>query len=230
VYGVARGPLLASVIDGATGRLLWLLEGARGGPGVDVPRLRAVAAVRDALRHAAGLLSLSPATAAGIALRISRDTEAPDDLRGAAFGLYRALADGTHVDPGDPAAVVRAVATAGASTLGDWLAGLFALAREEVTGAGAGAESLIGVLDGLVGELSDDAFLSGLPALRQAFAYFPPRERERIAAVLLERRAVRGSARGLLRTTADPLLLARAGVLEENVSRVLARYELRAAS
>ena len=249
VYGVARGRLLASVIDGATSRLLWLLEGVRGGPGVDVPRLRAVAAVRDAVLHAPGVLSLSRGTAAGVALRISRDAEAPYDLRGAAFGLYRALADGVSGDSGGPADAVRAVASAGASTLGDWLAGLFALAREEVTGgagqgadtgtgagagvgtgAGAGAESLIEVLDGLVGELSDGDFLSGLPALRQAFAYFPPRERERIAAVLLERRALRGSARGLLRTTADPLLLARAGALEENVSRVLARYGLRAGS
>ncbi|MFE5239830.1 MULTISPECIES: DUF5682 family protein [unclassified Streptomyces] len=247
VYGVARGPLLASVIDGATGRLLWLLEGARGGPGVDVPRLRAVAAVRDALLHAAGPLSLSRGTVAGVALRISRDTEAPDDLRGAAFGLHRALADGPHDAQGthgaqalrdvpggigDPASVVRAVAAGGASRLGDWLAGLFALAREEVTGGGTGigGESLIEVLDGLVGGLSDEEFLSGLPALRQAFAYFPPIERERIAAVLLERRAVRGSARGLLRTTADPLLLARAGALEENVFRVLARHGLRDAS
>ena len=231
VYGVARGPLLASVIDGATSRLLWLLEGARGGPGVDVARLRAVAAVRDAVLHADGLLSLSARTVAETALRVSRDAEAPDDLRGAALGLYRALADGARVAPGYLATVVRAVAAGGASTLGDWLAGLFALAREEVTGgSGAGAESLIDVLDTLVGDLSDEEFLAGLPALRQAFAYFPPRERERIAAALLERRAVRGSARGLLRTTADPLLLARAGALEENVSRVLARFGLRAAS
>lgn len=37
---------------------------------------------------------------------------------------------------------------------------------------GEGAESLIDVLDGLVCALPDDEFLSGLPALRQAFAFF----------------------------------------------------------
>ncbi|MFJ8853901.1 DUF5682 family protein [Streptomyces sp. NPDC102437] len=237
VFGMARGPLLAAVIDGATERLLWLLEGARGSSGVDFPRLRAVVAVRDAVLHAPELLSVSREVATGVARRISEDPQAPIDLRGASFGLARSLgrAPGAPGVSGDPAEAVRAVARTGADALGDWLAGLFALARDEVTGVvgdddgpGGGAESLIDVLDGLVGALSDDEFLSGLPALRQAFAFFPPRERDRIAARLLERRAVRGSSRSLLRTTADPLLIARARALEESVSRLLARYELEA--
>ncbi|WP_326769141.1 DUF5682 family protein [Streptomyces sp. NBC_01591] len=237
VFGMARGPLLASVIDGATERLLWLLEGARGSSGVDFPRLRAVVAVRDAVLHAPELLSVTRETAAGIALRIAGDPEAPIDLRGAAFGLHRSLGQvpGDPGASGDPAEAVRTVAKAGTDALGDWLAGLFALARDEVTGAvgnddgdgtGGGAESLIDVLDSLVRALSDDEFLSGLPALRQAFAFFPPRERDRIAGRLLERRGVRGSSRSLLRTTADPLLIARARALEASVSRLLARYEL----
>ncbi|MET9657319.1 DUF5682 family protein [Streptomyces sp. NPDC006510] len=239
VFGMARGPLLAAVIDGATERLLWLLEGARGSSGVDFPRLRAVVGVRDAVLHAPELLSVTRETAAGIALRIAGDPEAPIDLRGAAFGLYRSLGQvpGGPEASGDPAEAVRTVARAGTDALGDWLAGLFALARDEVTGTvgndddggtGGGAESLIDVLDSLVRALSDDAFLSGLPALRQAFAFFPPRERDRIAGRLLERRGVRGSSRSLLRTTADPLLIARARALEESVSRLLARYELEA--
>ncbi|MEV6077333.1 DUF5682 family protein [Streptomyces sp. NPDC052069] len=224
VYGVARGPLLGSVIDGAAVRLLWLIEGARGAPGVDFPRLRAVAAVRDAVLHAPGLLSVARETVTGIALRVSRDRAAPLDLRGAAFGLYRTLESGV---PDDPGPAVHSVAAGGADALGDWLAGLFAVAREEVTGVPAdGSASLIAVLDNLLGALPDADFLSGLPALRQAFAYFPPREREGIAARLLERRGVRGSARSLLRTTADPLLTVRAGALEEDVSRLLARYGL----
>ncbi|MFC9625725.1 DUF5682 family protein [Streptomyces sp. NPDC056930] len=234
VFGVAHGPLLATVINGATGRLLWLLEGARGASGVDFPRLRAVVAVRDALLHAPGLLSVPRETAAAIAWRISGDPEAPIDLRGAAFGLHRTLARAPDAS-GDPAEAVRTVVTAGTDALGDWLAGLFALARDEVTGTvrneggderGGGAESLIDVLDSLVCALPDNEFLSGLPALRQAFAFFPPRERDGIAGRLLERRGVRGSSRSLLRTTEDPLLIARARSLEESVSRLLARYEL----
>ncbi|MFF9350558.1 DUF5682 family protein [Streptomyces sp. NPDC014734] len=243
VFGMADGPLPAAVIDRATERLLWLLEGARGASGVDFPRLRAVVAVRDALLHAPHLLSVPPGAVVSAARRISGDPEAPIDLRGAAFGLHRALArvpglaEGPDLPDGPPG-TVRAVARAGADALGDWLAGLFALARDEMTDAaipGEGretgdAESLVAVLDGLVRALPEDEFLAGLPALRQAFAFFPPRERERIAAALLERRGVHGSSRSLLRTSADPLLIARAHALEDSVSRLLARYELGAAS
>lgn len=74
--------------------------------------------------------------------------------------------------------------------------------------------------------MAEDDFLTGLPALRQAFAFFPPRERERIAERLLQRRGKHGSARSLLRTTADPLQLARARALEEDVARLLDRHGL----
>ncbi|MFF9036143.1 DUF5682 family protein [Streptomyces sp. NPDC014892] len=235
VFGTARSPLLVSVLDGAVERLLWLFEGARAsrapapgtsGPTVDLARLAAVAAVRDALWHASDAVSVTPEAAAAVAHRVSRDPAAPPDLRGAAFGLHRCLT-GDH----DPAAVGTAVrALPGTAVLGDWLAGLFAVARDELTTApgtgGGGPESLIGVLDGMVGAMSDEEFLIGLPALRQAFAFFPPRERERIAERLLERRGVRGSARSLLRTSADPVLLARAAALEEKVTRRLAPYGL----
>ncbi|MFE9858458.1 DUF5682 family protein [Streptomyces sp. NPDC005780] len=292
VYGVARGPLLAAVICGATERLLWLMEGARGPAGVDLPRIRAVVAVRDAVLHAPELLDVTQETAAAVAWRVSRDAEAPVDLRGAAFGLHRILGTpSTGTDTDSPGEAVRAVASTGTDALGDWLAGLFALARDEVTGAGEGGAaagpgageggaaagpaaeeggaaarpggaksaggappgagatdggavlragttagggampgvgdgSMIGVLDDLMCALPDEAFLAGLPALRQAFAFFPPRERERIAGQLLERRGVHGSSRALLRTTADPLLIARAGALENRVTALLTRYGL----
>ena len=249
VYGVARDPLLAAVIGGATDRLLWLLEGARGSGGVDLPRLRAVVAVRDALRHAADLVGMDRSAAAGVARRVSRDAGAPFDVRGAAFGLHHVLA-GPAGGAEAPEEAVRAVVLSGVGPLGDWLAGLFAVARDEVTGgvrAGAGgasgdgsgdnpteeahgvptgAGSLVGVLDDVLCGLSEAAFLAGLPALRQAFAFFPPRERERIAERLLARRGLRGSSRALLRTTADPLLIARAGALEDRVTGLLARYGL----
>ncbi|MDX2783825.1 DUF5682 family protein [Streptomyces caniscabiei] len=241
VFGTVRSPLLASVLDGAVERLFRLFEGARAsrapapgttgttGPTVDLARLAAVAAVRDALWHAPGALSVTPEAASSVAHRISLDPAAPPDLRGAAFGLRRCLT-GDH----DPAALGTAVrALPGAAVLGDWLAGLFAVTRDEMTAAGgtggSGPESLIGVLDGMVGAMSDEEFLIGLPALRQAFVFFPPRERARIAERLMERRGVRGSARSLLRTSADPLLLARAVALEQQVTRRLDHYGLGAA-
>ncbi|WUI02496.1 DUF5682 family protein [Spirillospora sp. NBC_00431] len=213
VLGTARGPLFGTVVAECATRVLWLVEGVRGGPRpADLGSLRAVAATRDALLHAAGPLGLDRTAALGVARRVAARPDAPPDLRGAAFGLGRSL--------GDTADAVRAVrGAAGPKTFGDWLAGLFALARQEVLDPDA---SVLGVLDELIGAMGEDDFLVALPALRQAFAFFPPRERETVARRLLERRGRGGSPRSLLRTQAPPLLIAEARALEARADRALA--------
>jgi hypothetical protein len=216
LLGTARSPLFGTVIEGCVTRVLWLVEGVRGGPApADLTRLHALAATRDALLHAAGPLGLDREAALAVAGRISANTDAPPDLRGAAFGLGWSL--GAAVDP------VRAVrGAAGPNTLGDWLAGLFALARDEVLAVETSDKAgVLAVLDEMITALTEDDFLVALPALRQAFEFFPPREREMIARRLLDRRGLRGSARALLRTTADPLMIAETRALEEKVDRLL---------
>ncbi|MFA1550961.1 DUF5682 family protein [Actinomadura chokoriensis] len=213
VLGTARSPLFGTVVEECAARILWLAEGIRGGPApADRDRLHALAATRDALLHAAGTLHLDRDAALGVARRVAARRDVPPDLRGAAFGLGRALGD-----TADPARAVRGAA--GPKTFGDWLAGLFALARQEVLDPDG---AVLGVLDELIGDLDDEGFLVALPALRQAFEFFPPREREAIAEGLLERRGLRGSARALLRAPAAPLLVAEARALEARVDRALA--------
>ncbi|GAA1551586.1 DUF5682 family protein [Actinomadura kijaniata] len=217
VLGTAGSPLFGAVIDGCVRRVLWQVEGVRGGPApADLERLRALAAVRDAVLHAAEVIDLDRAAVLATAARVSADTAAPPDLRGAAFGLCWSLAGATGA-AADPERAVRGAASPG--VLGDWLAGLFALARDEVITAGNG--SVLAVLDELVGHLTETDFLVALPALRQAFAFFPPRERETIARGLLERRGLRGSARSLLRTAASPELLAAAAELDLRATTLL---------
>ncbi|MEU5878879.1 DUF5682 family protein [Spirillospora sp. NPDC047279] len=213
LLGTAGSPLFGTVIERAVTRLLWLVEGVRGGPApADLGRIAAVAALRDALIHATAPLGLDRTAALGVAGRVAAQAQAPPDLRGAAFGLGWALGE-TASDP------VRAVrGAAGPLTLGDWLAGLFALARDEVL-AGPGIQD---VLDDLVVAFGDDDFLIALPALRQAFEFFPPRERETIAEALVSRRGLRASGRDLLRGPADPILIAEARALEDKVDRLLA--------
>jgi Mg-chelatase subunit ChlD len=241
VYDVAHSPLLAAVIDGAVSRILWLIEGAHDTQPGNRSRLEAVAAVRDAALYAQPILTLSPAATAGVARRVAADRMAPVDVRGAAFGLARAL-DGRTREPDadseahadDPVAAVRDVQAPG--LIGDWLCGQFAVARDEITATRSipaadrspdGApETLLAVLDGIVLAMDPRDFLIALPALRQAFTSFPPRERESIADRLLELRGLRGFARGLLSTAADPVVIARAAVLEDDVLRTLERYGL----
>ncbi|MFD0367493.1 DUF5682 family protein [Streptomyces sp. NPDC127114] len=243
VYGVARDPLLGAVVDTAVSRVLWLVEGTGGATastGPDRERLRALAAVRDAYLHADTLLTVPREAAVDVFRRVSRDALAPPDLRGAAFGLCRVLdtaqhtaGRGTDDDPdtrrqapehAEPAVAVRAVSEP--RVLGDWLTGLFAVAREELGATPGQRGPLVAALDELVAAMTETDFLVALPSLRDAFAWFPPAEREQIAARLIERRGLRGSSRALLRTAADPLLVARARELEDHVSRTLDRFGL----
>ncbi len=209
LFGTRRDPLLGAVIDAATTRVLWLIEGLHGGPApADPQRLKAMAATRDSVLHARAALSLDPADVTGVAIRVSDDAQAPPDLRGAALGLAWAL--GTKPD-------VRRIR--GVEALGDWLAGLFAVAREEVLAS----PGLVGVLDELVSAMTEDEFLVALPALRLAFGYFPPRERETIAATVLDHRGVEGSAKSITKLSADPVVVAEAMAVERRVDALLVK-------
>ncbi len=109
--------------------------------------------------------------------RRAADHDAPPAVRGAALGfLWSTRAE---VDEAAAAHAVRGAARP--ETLGDFLTGLFALAREEVLHS----TSLLGVVDDVVTPMVRDDFLVAIPSLRLAFSYFPPREKEQIARKVL---------------------------------------------
>ena len=203
IFQLSRSPALARIIAAAGDRVLWLAQltvGQRAA--AEPPRLLAVAALRDAVLYAEAVLGMDRGYVTEAAERLAATPAAPPDLRGAALGLLWSLGatvDAAHALPG------------GVETgqLGDWLAGLFALAREQAAG-----DAMVGVLDRLVTEMAEEEFLVAVPSLRMAFAYFPPREREAVARRLLERRGLRGSGRALLRGTVDPAMYGRARTIE----------------
>jgi hypothetical protein len=215
------------VIVSAADRLLWLTELVRGGAVPAEPRrIDAVRAVRDAVRHGSGELAIDRDRAMAVMGRIAANADAPPDLRGAACGFGWSL--GARPEQAERA--IRGAAAPGA--LGDWLCGLFALAREQILEAesfhtdGTGG-SVIAVLDRLIEEMTDHDLLVALPALRQAFSYFPPLERETIADRVLRLHGVEDSGRTLLRARGlDPMAQARARELESHVQALLLREGL----
>ncbi|MEV0897869.1 DUF5682 family protein [Actinoplanes sp. NPDC049802] len=217
LLGTAGSEALAVVVAAATRRILWLAEGwhAAGSP-ADPGRIAAVAAVRDAVLHAA-TVGVDRTETVAVAARVAADRAAPPDLRGAFYGLGHVLAESFLEDP---AQAVRGAFAAG--TAGDWLAGLFGVAREPVLAP----SGILGLLDELVTGFGAQDFLVALPALRQAFAYFPPRERETIGERLLAHRGIDGYARDLLRTTVPAETVAAGLALDETVERRLARAGL----
>ena len=108
--------------------------------------------------------------------------------------------------------------------LGDFLAGLFALARETAVNEA----DVINVVDEVVSNLDDEDFLIALPSLRLAFSFFPPRER----VILAERIAIRhgaspANAHDLLRLEVDVDVITNGTHLDALVQRIMKTHGLR---
>jgi hypothetical protein len=205
IYQLSRSPALARVIEASADRVLWLAQSVVGPDTAAEPaRLSALASLRDAVLYAGPVLGMDRRSVTEAASRLTAEMQAPPDLRGAALGLLWSLGESVDAARALPAGVPTKL-------LGDWLSGLFALAREQAAGA-----EMVAVLDRLVTEMAEGEFLAALPALRMAFAYFPPREREVVAQRLLEGRGLQGSARTLVRATVDAEAYRRARAIEIN--------------
>lgn len=115
----------------------------------------------------------------------------------------------------------------GPSRLGDFLGGLFALARESL----ATETVMTELLTSLVADWRTDEFLVALPALRQAFAWFPPRERVTFARMVLRHHGLgeldtEAEAYGWMRQSIGISDQAIAIALEETTARRLAQVGL----
>jgi hypothetical protein len=236
----AGSAALGTVIEAAVDRVLWLAEGVRGASAPAEPlRIATLVAARDAVLHAGKRLGIDAGHAVEVMRRIAADRDAPPDLRGAAYGFDWSL--GTSPSTlADPARAIRGVSDPG--ILGDWLSGLFALAREQVLEAESSASAqpdtdpadpadsttpgILAILDSVIASMSDHELLVALPALRQAFVYFPPRERETIANHVLRIHGSDETGRAFIRPKADQLAIARARELDSHVQALLLREGL----
>lgn len=192
--GMAGAPALRVAVEAGFDRALWLLEAPAAVAPADVEdhlrghrALHRIVADHVAELHegAAAPLALEPARAIAVWQRKAADPQAAPVGRGAALGAVLALSGrpGTG-DAAPPEAVEEALALLGAmtaSTLGDALAGLLALARETLATQPAFATGM----DRRIRALDDAEFILALPALRAAFAWLPPRERGDLAGQVL---------------------------------------------
>lgn len=223
LLGSERSAALGAVIAAAFERGLWLFEGIRGSGPAEEPQLAAALALRDTLRHAAGRLGLDASQAQSVMERRATDASAPPALRGAALGFLWSTGFFATPEAGAEAGAAAVRRAGRPSVLGDFLAGLFLLAREEMLRS----PGLVSALDALFVEMVEVDFLEGLPALRLAFSFFPPAEREQLARQVL---AWRGGdpleARALIRQETGAETTARAMALEAEVDRTARRFGL----
>jgi len=175
LLGAEHAAPLRRVLEACAGRGLWLVEGILGPAApADEAELTAMTALRDVFRFGVSL-DLPRAEAQGVMSRRAADADAPPALRGAAVGFLWSLGLSAGAD-GEALARRALLATARPDTMGDFLAGLFAVAREE----SLAATGLVAAVDAAVSALGHEELLIALPSLRLAFSFFPPLEKERL--------------------------------------------------
>jgi hypothetical protein len=217
---------LAGVFVACFDRGLWLFERLTGPTAPLEPgEVAAVRALRDVALAPALLEEAEYTRGRAVCRRRALDPVAPPALRGAALGFLWSLhaASGPATEDDDaPLAVAALPSATNPQAIGDFLGGLFALARAELL---ARDRSLLAAIDDLVASLPRHDFLVALPALRQAFEYFPPRERLTIAERLV---GDRGDAMALLAAHAGVDVVRRGAELEARASALAVRFGLEA--
>lgn len=228
-FGVRGHPTLGKMIADVYRQGLWLLEHVVAGSGGDEPGIvDAVLVLRDVGRNPR--MDASPDDLVAVCRRLLQTGDLPPSIFGACFGVLWSLgaltpADGQEADADEPEVAVRiARRMARPQLLGDFLAGLFVLAREEVQRELA----VLAVIDDVVAGMSEAEFLAALPALRMAYSFFPPRERRAVAAALIGRGDTTDSAAALaLSGVPVPADIVVAREVENMVDVMMARYGLR---
>jgi hypothetical protein len=124
--------------------------------------------MRDVFEQAEIVMKLSRTDFAGILSRVEADTTRSPGQRGACAGALWSL----HC--ADPEHIQRDLRLFSApDQMGDFLTGVFSLARERAQRD----KALLFAINGVVSAWSDETFLEALPSLRLAFSFFAPREK-----------------------------------------------------
>jgi hypothetical protein len=223
ILGAAGSRDLAAILAGAFDRGLWLFEGLTGASApADADHVRAIAALRDCGRLGGSQLGIDASRARAVCERRATDPEAPPAMRGAALGFLWS-ASPEHDDALEARAIASLRASSRPAWLGDFLLGLFALAREEAMRA----TGLVAAMDEALTSLGREDFLVALPALRQAFTFFPPREKLVIAEAVLARHAAVGhDPMSLLLTAVDPASAREGMRIDGQLDALARRYGL----
>lgn len=220
VLGAAKTGSIGEILREAFARSLWLLETLGQVQGQDKALLEGIYLLVETLLRAGPQLDLDQEELVSIFQRIAADSSQPALLRGAAAGalwtLGRCALTQVHHSM---------EACAAPEKVGDFLTGLFHLARETAQRDAGLVESL----DRIVRAYDADAFLEALPALRLAFAYFAPREKHYLIQTLMQP-VERADRPGLASLSVSPEAAAQALVFEAHVFAALKKYGLRESS
>ena len=215
-FGTTNVPQIGAIASEAFSRSLWLLELIGKDAKDDGSLPRGMRSLLETFQRTAETLDLNGDEFTALLHRVEADPHKPSQVRGAAAGILWTLgtANSEQIlgdllllsDPND---------------LGDFLTGLFALARE----AAQRDRQFVRTVDRLLTEFDADDFQTALPSLRLAFTYFTPREKHYMLTTLFESLGLT-DVRPLGTLTVDESTAAEALAFEERVFETLAKYGL----
>ncbi|WP_437193292.1 DUF5682 family protein [Planctomicrobium sp. SH527] len=216
--GTTQFPKIGELLNVAFGRTLWVLESLGQSTGDAQKQLRGMCAVLDAWQRANTIISLSREDFSAILHRVENDSRKPPLIRGAAAGILWSIGMAN-----DEQILADLMQFAIPAELGDFLTGLFGVARE----VAQRQPQLVLAIDTLLNGFGSQEFQEALPSLRLAFTYFTPREQHFMLQTLFETLGLKSVA-PLGALAVDTATAAEALTLEERLFDMMAQYGLEA--
>jgi Family of unknown function (DUF5682) len=219
VLGTSGSKEIGHLLQETFNRSLWLLESLGQVQGDDRSLLLGVKALLETFDRCGNPLSLNRIVLVDVLQRVSADRLQNPLLRGSTTGALWGLGE-------TPTAQILADLQfmGNPDRLGDFLTGLFCLARE----VAQRHPELLQQIDRLLQGFDDEMFLVALPALRLAFTYFTPREKHAIALTLVQSWEVsEESCTPPPQLEITPEVIARAKEFEAQLLQAIERYGLR---
>lgn len=214
-FGTAHSARIGVVTVEAFQRAIWLLE-SLGSVEDDRQLLSALRAILETFERGAELLKLSRAEFLAVLMRVQCDPEKLPQVRGAASGMLWTLGESASGQ-----ILEQMLLFSNPEHLGDFLTGLFALARE----VAQRDPQLVQALDRMLLEFVTEEFQQALPSLRLAFTFFTPREKHYMLQTLFEALGMTHVA-PLDALAVDADSAARALAFEERLFTALGHYGL----
>lgn len=216
VLGTSQSPAIGELLRRCYERSIWLLESLAQGSEKESQLVQGVKAIGECLERTGAKLSLDRSELIAVLERAQAQSSKPAAVRGAAAGLLWKLGDATSEK-----ILEILLLFANPDQLGDFLMGLFALAREVVQRDA----QLIRAIDQLLLEFASQEFQTSLPSLRLAFTFFTPREKHHMLSTLFTALGIK-SSQPLARLQVDEQTAAEALALDERIFEAVARYGL----
>jgi len=214
--GTTGLPRLTQIVTGAFSRSLWLLELLGKNAPNDGSLTKGMRAVLETFQRAGADLEVDEEEFVDVSRRVQGDTNKPPHVRGGAAGTLWTIGK-TDVD----GVLSDLLYFADPQHLGDFLTGVFSLARE----VAQRHPGLVRTIDDLLLQFGADDFKTALPSLRLAFTSFTPREKHHMLSTLFQSVGLQ-QAEPLAPLVVDDGVAAEALAIEERLFEAMRKYGL----